>query len=162
MFLAPCLWLASNAAAQTSYSLLSPDKKIEVRIRAGGRVQYDVLRDGKILLKDSTLSIRIDQATLGHDVKVKSVKERSADQMLDPPVRQKFAHIRDHYNELRLDTEDGLAVVFRAYNEGVAYRLETVLPKAQVKVYGEEAVFQSAANQTVFYPEEEGNHTPKL
>jgi alpha-glucosidase len=162
LFLAPCLWLASNAAAQTSYSLRSPDKKIEVRIRAGSRMQYDVLRDGKILLQDSALSIRIDQATLGRDVKVKSARERSADRVLDPPVRQKFAHIRDHYNELRLDTEDGLAVVFRAYNEGVAYRLETVLPKAQVKVYGEEAVFQSAANQTVFYPEEEGNHTPKL
>ena len=72
-------------------------------------------------------------------MKVKSAKERSVDQMLDPPVRQKFARIRDHYNELRIDTEDGLAVTFRAYNEGVAYRLETALPKAQVKVYGEEA-----------------------
>ena len=39
-------------------------------------------------------------------------------------MRQKFAKIRDNYNELRIDTEDGLAVVFRAYNEGVAYRLE--------------------------------------
>jgi alpha-glucosidase len=155
LVLAPCLWLAGAAAAQTSYSLRSPDQKIEVRIRAGSRMQYDVLMNGKILLQDSAMSIRIDQATLGRDVKVKSSKQRSADQMLDPPVRQKFARIRDHYNELRLDTEDGLAVVFRAYNEGVAYRLETSLPKAQVKVFGEEAVFQFAADHTVFYPEEE-------
>ncbi len=155
LMLAPCLWLAGNAAAQSSYSLRSPDKKIEVRIRAGSRMQYDVLMNGKTLLQDSTMSIRIDQTTLGRDVKVKSAKERSADRMLDPPVRQKFARIREHYNELRLDTEDGLAVVFRAYNEGVAYRLETALAKAQVKVYSEEAVFQFAADHTVFYPEEE-------
>jgi len=155
LMLAPCLWLAGNAAAQSSYSLRSPDKKIEVRIRAGNRMQYDVLMNGKTLLQDSTMSIRIDQTTLGRDVKVKSAKERSADRMLDPPVRQKFARIREHYNELRLDTEDGLAVVFRAYNEGVAYRLETALAKAQVKVYSEEAVFQFAADHTVFYPEEE-------
>ena len=137
--LAPCLFLAVNAAAQPAYTLHSPDRKIEVRIRAAGRIQYDVLFNGKILLQDSAASIRIDQSTLGRDVKVKSAKERSVDQMLDPPVRQKFARIRDHYNELRIDTEDGLAVTFRAYNEGVAYRLETALPKAQVKVYGEEA-----------------------
>jgi alpha-glucosidase len=155
LLLAPCLWLAGNAAAQSSYSLHSPDKKTEVRIRAGSRMQYDVLRNGKTLLQDCAMSIRIDQATLGRDVKVKSAKEQSADRMLEPPVRQKSARIRDHYNELRLDTEDGLAVVFRAYDEGVAYRLETALPKAQVKVYGEEAVFQFAADHTVFFPEEE-------
>src|SRR5450759_4703413 len=155
LMLAPCLWLAGNAAAQSNYSLRSPDKKIEVRIRAGSRMQYDVLMNGKTLLQDSTMSIRIDQTTLGRDVKVKSAKERSADRMLDPPVRQKFARIREHYNELRIDAEDGLAVVFRAYNEGVAYRLETALPRAQVKVFGEEAVFQFPADLTVFYPEEE-------
>jgi alpha-glucosidase len=37
----------------------------------------------------------------------------------------------------------------------VAYRLETALPKLEVKVYGEEAVFQFAADHTVFFPEEE-------
>ena len=155
LFLALCLWLAGNATAQSSYSLRSPDKKTEVRIRAGSRVQYDVLRNGKILLQDCAMSIRIGQATLGREVKVKSAREQSADRMLEPPVRQKSARIRDHYNELRLDTDDGLAVVFRAYDEGVAYRLETALPEARVKVYGEEAVFQFAADHTVFFPEEE-------
>jgi alpha-glucosidase len=147
--------LASLAAAQTGYTLRSPDQKIEVRIRAGSRILYDVLVNGKLLLQDSTLSINIDTVTLGRDVKVASAKERSVDQMLDPPVRQKFARIRDHYNELRIETEGGLSVVFRAYNEGAAYRLETALPKAQVKVVGEEAVFRFAADHTVFYPEEE-------
>jgi alpha-glucosidase len=117
-------------------------------------MQYDVLRNGRTLLQNSTMSIRIDQTTLGRDVKVTSAKERSTDQMLDPPVRQKSARIREHYNELRVDTEGGLAVVFRAYNEGAAYRLETSLPQSQVKVYSEEAVFQFAADHTVFYPEE--------
>jgi alpha-glucosidase len=153
--LAPCLFLAVNAAAQPAYTLHSPDRKAEVRIRAAGRIQYDVLFNGKILLQDSAASIRIDQSTLGRGVKVKSANERSVDQMLDPAVRQKSARIRERYNELRIDTEDGLAVTFRAYNEGVAYRLETSLPKAQAKVYDEEAVFQFAADHTVFFPEEE-------
>jgi alpha-glucosidase len=118
-------------------------------------LQYDVLLNGNVLLQDSAASIRIEQATLGRELKIKSTKERSVDQILDPLVRQKFAKIREHYNELRIEAEDGLAVTFRAYNEGVAYRLETSLAKEQVKVYGEEAMFRFAADQTVFFPEEE-------
>ena len=149
------LWLASGAAAQSGYSLRSPDKRIEVKIRTEGRIQYDVLVNGKTLIENSTASINIDRTQLGRGAKVKAVKERSYDQTIEPPVRQKSARIRDHYNELRIDMEDGLAVVFRAYNEGAAYRLETSLPSAQVKVYNEEASFNFAGDYTVFYPEEE-------
>jgi alpha-glucosidase len=46
-------------------------------------------------------------------------------------------------------------VVFRAYNEGVAYRFETSLPGEQVKIYGEEANFRFPANFIVFYPQED-------
>src|SRR5207253_9953798 len=58
-------------------------------------------------------------------------------------------------NELRLDMEGGYAVVFRAYNEGAAYRLETSLPQQQVKVYGEEANFNFPSDFIVFYPQED-------
>jgi alpha-glucosidase len=50
---------------------------------------------------------------------------------------------------------DGIAVTFRAYNEGAAYRLETSLPQAQVRVYGEEDLFNFAADHTVYYPRED-------
>ena len=46
------LWLTGSAAAQSNYSLRSPDKRIEVRIRTGGSIQYDVLLNGKVLLQN--------------------------------------------------------------------------------------------------------------
>ena len=131
------LWLSGNAAAQSSYDLRSPDNRIEVRIRTAKGVHYDVLLSGKALLEDSGLSIDIDHKTLGRETKVLHSKERSRDEMLEPVVRQKFAKIRDNYKELRLEMEGGYAVVFRAYNEGAAYRIETSLPKQNVKVYSE-------------------------
>jgi alpha-glucosidase len=137
----PLLGLAGIASAQASYSLLSPDKRIEVKIRTSDRFQYDVLFKGTALLQNSTFSIEIDHNTLGLQPKVKTAKERSYDGTLEPPVRQKFAKARENYNELRLIMEGNYAVVFRAYNEGVAYRLETSLPQTEVKVYGEEARF---------------------
>lgn len=155
LILVPLLSLAGTALAQASYNLLSPDKRLEVRIRTGERFQYDVLFKGTALLQNSSFSIDIDHTTLGLQPKVKTTKERSYDGILEPPVRQKFAKVRENYNELRLTMDGNYAVVFRAYNEGVAYRLETSLPQAEVKVYGEESSFNFAGDYRVYYPQEE-------
>ncbi len=155
MMLLPMLWLTSDAVAQSSYELRSPDGRIVIRIRAADRISYDVLLRGRPLLQDATLALDVDHTSLGLQPKVKAKNERSVDQILVPVVRQKFAKIRENYNELNLEMEGGYAVVFRAYNEGAAYRLETSLPQNRVKVYSEAASFNFAGDYPVFYPQEE-------
>src|SRR5580658_1476311 len=150
---APCV--GGTAVAESEYELRSPDNRIEIRIRTTGRIQYDVLLKGKTLLRDSLLSINIDHKTLGIEPMVLAAKERAVDQMIEPTIRQKFARIHENYRELRLEMEGGYAVVFRAYNEGVAYRFETSLPQSQVKVYGEESSFNFTDDYNVFYPQED-------
>src|SRR5260370_4067419 len=147
--------MAMSARAQASYDLRSWDNRIEVRMRTAQAVRYDVVLNGIGILQDSSLSMDVDHKVLGREVKVTGSKERQNDQMLEPVVRQKFAKIRDNFNELRLDMEGGYAVVFRAYNEGVAYRFETSLPAQEVKIYGEEANFRFPRNFAVFYPQED-------
>src|SRR5437660_7499385 len=153
--LAALLTTAGTVAAQSSYDLRSPDNRIEIRIRTVPAVRYDVLLKGRALLQDCTLSLDIDHKTLGLEPKVRTAKKRSYDQTVGPPVRQKFARIRENYNELRLEMEGGYAVVFRAYNEGAAYRFETSLPQQQVKVYGEEVKFNFPGDSIVYYPQED-------
>jgi len=114
---------------------------IELRLKVAGQenrsanrtargVRYDVVLKGRAILEDSSLSIDVDHKTFGKDVaKVLHSKASSHDEVIEPVVRQKFAKIRDNYNEVRLELEGGYAVTFRAYNEGVAYRLETSLPR---------------------------------
>jgi alpha-glucosidase len=148
------MW-TGNVQAQTSYDLRSPDNRIEIRIRTADRVHYDVLLKGKVLLENCTLSLDVEHKSLGTQTKVIDAKKRSYDQVEVPVVRQKFAKIRDHYNELRLSMDGGYAVTFRAYNEGAAYRLETSLPQQQVKIYGEEANFNFPSNFIVYYPQED-------
>ncbi len=149
------MFCAARTMAQSSYDLRSPDKRIEIRIRTAKGVRYDVLLKGKVLLQDSALSINIDDKTFGAEANVLRSKESSSNQVFEPVVRQKSTKIRESYNELRLDMEGGYAVVFRAYNEGAAYRLETSLPQQQVKVYGEEANFNFPSDFIVFYPQED-------
>jgi alpha-glucosidase len=147
--------IMQKATAQSSYDLRSPDGRIEVRIRTSGQIQYDVVLKGRAVLEKSALSLDVDHKKLGMQPKVIDAKRRSHDEELVPVVRQKFAKIRDHYNELRLSMDSGYAVVFRAYNEGVAYRFETSIPQEKVKVYAEEAAFNFSANDIVYYPQED-------
>src|SRR5437764_7111088 len=149
------MFCAARTMAQSSYDLRSPDKRIEIRIRTAKGVRYDVLLKGKVLLQDSALSINIDDKTFGAEANVLRSKESSSNQVFEPVVRQKSTKIRESYNELRLDMEGGYAVVFRAYNEGAAYRLETSLPQKQVKIYNEEANFNFSSNFIVYYPQED-------
>jgi alpha-glucosidase len=152
--LLPLLLPASAALAQ-SPSVHSPDGRIEIQVRAADRLSYSVSLNGKPLLQNSTLSLKTDQQTLGAQPKILSTKQRSVDQTIEPVVRQKFASLRDHYNELRLELEGSYAIVFRAYNEGVAYRFETSLPQAQIKIVDEEVSYNFAGDYSVYYPQED-------
>ena len=141
--------------AQSSYDLRSPDNRIELRIRTADRIHYDVLLNGRALLENCTLSLDVEHKKLGIAPKVVDAKQRSNDQIIRPTIRQKFAQLRDAYNELRLTMDGGYAVTFRAYNEGVAYRFETSLPQQQVKVYAEESNWNFPQDSIVYYPQED-------
>ena len=143
------------AHAAATHTVSSPDRRIEVRVRADDRVRYDVLLKGKPLLQDSTLAIRIDGATLGERPRIRSAKTRSVDQVVEPAVRLKAAKLREHYNELRLEMDGRWAVVFRAFDQGVAYRIETSLPKGEVKVASEEVTLRFAGDWPVYFHREE-------
>jgi alpha-glucosidase len=149
------LWFAPNTFAQTNYSLQSPNRKIEIRITSTNRISYSVSLNEKTLLRDSTLSLTIDQQTLGLDPKVKDTKRRAVDQEIAVPVPRQSSRLREAYNELRLQMQGNYAIVFRAYNEGVAYRWETTLPGNEVKVHDEEVSFNFAGDYNVYYPREE-------
>jgi len=154
VFLLP-FWSCWLMSEPSNYELRSPDNRIQIKIRIGDKIQYDVLLGGRTLLENSTFSLDIEHRTFGLQPKVIDSKERRNDQVLKPTIRQKFAQIRENYKELRLTMEGGYAMTFRAYNEGVAYRFETALPSQQVKVYGEQDNWNFPSNLEVYYPQED-------
>jgi alpha-glucosidase len=154
-FLIILLSAVMNASPPSSFDLRSPNGRIEVRIRAAGSIRYDVLLNGRSVIENATLSLDVDHQKLGIEPKVLNSRSRSYDGVVEPVVRQKFAKIRDHYNELRLTFDRGYAVVFRAYDLGAAYRFETALPQEKVKIYGEESNFNFPSNFIVYYPQED-------
>ncbi|HEU4431772.1 MAG TPA: glycoside hydrolase family 97 protein [Pyrinomonadaceae bacterium] len=142
--------------AQSDYSLLSPDRRIEVKIHTADRLTYDVLLKGAPVLQNSSLSMTINGITIGVRPKVRAARQSTVDQEIVSAVPQKSVRIREHYNELRLEMESEYAVVFRAFNEGVSYRFASALPVKEVKVYAEEGRLNFAGDYNVYYPKEDG------
>ncbi len=146
---------ATLFSAEETRQLNSPDGNIAVAVRIGDRVRYDVSVDGAVVAKEATMALTIDQTKFGEQPRLVAVKTAAHDSVLHPVVRQKAAELREHYNELRLELDGGAAVTFRAYDEGVAYRWETTLPREKVTVRAEEVALKFADNFFVYYPEEE-------
>jgi alpha-glucosidase len=144
-----------TAEQSPGYDLQSPNGRVQIRIQTGERLTYDVLVNGKTVLRNCRLSIDIDRKTLGLNPKVKAAEPSAIDREIEPVVRQKFAKVRENYKELRLEMEGNYAIVFRAYNEGVAYRLETSLAQPEVKVNSEEMALNFAGDYSVYYPKED-------
>jgi alpha-glucosidase len=147
------LALASVPAA--AHTLKSPDGRIAVEVRADGPLRYDVTVDGKVVVKDASLSLTVDGVALGATARVKGTKTRTVDAVHEPAVRRKSASIRERFHELRLELDGRYAVAFRAFDDGVAYRFETSLAKTAVEVKTEDLRIPFVGATQVYYPQEE-------
>ena len=117
----PC----ANLLAQKQYTLQSPDGKITVTINTGERLSYAVTHENTVVLAESPIAMTLDNGTvLGIPAKVNSAKMQSVDQNIEARF-YKRNKIKDSFNELKISFNGNFKVIFRAYNEGVAYRFET-------------------------------------
>jgi len=145
----------NSAMVLASYDLSSPNGRIQIKIQTGERLTYDVIVSGKPVLTNSALSLDVDHKTLGANPRVLTTKTIAVDRVIQSPVPQKSAKIHDAYKELRLEMDGNYAVVFRAYNEGIAYRFETSLPQREVKIFNEDVSLNFSGDYSVYYPKED-------
>jgi alpha-glucosidase len=134
------------------HELFSPDKKIRIIIQTDGAVSYAVFCDGREIITPSPVSLTIEGTdVLGKEPRLSSVKTRSVDEKIVPPVREKRAVIADRYNEAILSFKGNYGLIFRAYDDGVAYRFFTKF-KGRVKVVSEEVTVLFGGDHSVYFP----------
>jgi alpha-glucosidase len=150
---------SSSTEGDKVYTLLSPDKKIELKVAVGVDIRYSLAFQGRTILAPSAVSMTLEGGkVLGAGPGRPDEKRRSVDEILTPVVRHKFAKIRDRFNELTLSFAGGFALVFRAYDDGVAYRFVTSLP-GPITVLSEQAEFAFYEDHKIFFAEEESFQT---
>ena len=138
--------LCSMMLSAKEYELLSPDGKISVHITTGDRLLWSVTRGDDLLISPSEASLKLADGTIyGSGTKFRKSSRRSVDQMVESR-NFKRSEVRDSYNELTLVARD-FDMVFRAYDDGVAYRFIT---KSAVTVETEIAEFVFPADYRIW------------
>jgi alpha-glucosidase len=121
--------LIAEPAQATSYRVDSPDRTIQMRFGLDAGVpSYRVAHNGRALVARSSLGLEFrDMPALDGDFVVRRVRRKSHDRVWSP-VWGEYDRIRNHYNQLTVDLREvtapgrTLRVVFRAYDDGVAFR----------------------------------------
>ena len=126
--IAVCMLFATAVFAQ-QYTLKSPDNDITVTIKVGDRLTYSVSHRNTLVLAPSAIGMKLqDGRMLGDNAKVTSAKTRSVSETIKANFYKRIV-ITDNYNEMILKMKGNYQVIFRAYNEGVAYRFVTNFSK---------------------------------
>lgn len=151
--------LSSTVSFAKDYEVVSPDKDLRLKITVNEKIQYSVSHQSKRLIEPSSISLKLsDNMVLGADPQVRQVKNRTVDEEIIPTIRVKNGVIPDQFNELSLEFEKGYCLIFRVYDDGVAYRFTTDIDK-EIKVVMEEVVFNFADDDAIYFPEEESFQT---
>ncbi len=147
------MFFSSAAFAQTgkTYQVKSPDSHISLKVTAGQTINWSVNHDQTEVIMPSSISMSLANGeVLGKNAKIKSAKTSSEDQIINTPVYKK-ARVHNNYNQLTLNLKGGFGLIFRAYDDGVAYRFFT-LKKDSLIVKNEEAHFNFKEDDKAFFP----------
>ena len=142
-------FLVLPAAAET-FRLRAPAEALEAVIRAEDTLTLEVRYRGKTVVRTPALGLEIDgHLRAGSLPRLSGSARRTVNETIRPVVPEKRAVIPDRYNELRLSFGPKLAVTFRAYDDGVAYRFETAID-GEVIVRNENAGLRLAKDDTTW------------
>ncbi len=147
-----------------SYKLDSPNGKLKLELTFDKQLSYSLKVGEQSIFKNSTASLTVNGSNENLTVKrIVSVKRDSVNRILLPHVQQKSKEVVEHYNEITLEYSNQQSIIFRVFNEGMAYRFRTT-QVGNVEVNSEHAQFRFLDNHQVLFPEEESfiSHNERL
>lgn len=151
LVLSVMLLLSANLFAQKQFTLQSPDKDITIKVNIGDNLTYSVTHNGTVVLAESAIAMKLDNGTiLGEKPILKSEKTVENTEKIAANF-YKRNEIDNHYCQMTLAFKGNYSVVFRAYNDGVAYRFVTNFKKPII-IENETADFNFDADYTAHIP----------
>ena len=137
-------------AAPKAFSLSSPDGKLNVSVEVGQTVVYSLSHGGTAILSPSEISMTLSGGIIyGENSRFIGKKERSINESINASFYKKDI-VSDNFNELTLRFK-GFNIVFRAYNDGMAYRFVSLSEKP-FAVIDEKAEFAFPEDQKAYVP----------
>ncbi|RRA98104.1 glycoside hydrolase family 97 protein [Larkinella rosea] len=137
----------------TTQDLSSPDQALKVSVSLGPAITYRVYYQNRLIVASSEIDLVLQdgQKLSARAGKPKFTTRQNRGQIVSP-VPEKRKVIPDVYQELTVDLRNSFSLIFRAYNDGVAYRIVTAF-KDSITVKNETARFQFPENHRLYFPE---------
>lgn len=142
-----------DSNAQSNFLLDSPTRQLQVTIKVTDSIYYSLKVGEAQILSESAIALITNVQAGGGRVKPAGVQRRYVNDTIVNEVPYKRKAIPDHYNELTLDFRR-YAVVFRAYDDGIAWRFVTSIPDS-IEVIDEVASFSFTNADTVYFSQVE-------
>jgi alpha-glucosidase len=134
-----------------NYVVTSPDGSIELIVKTSDLLQWSVRDNGQQIIDPSPISLQLsDGSSLGEGVRVRSAHMEEVESSFKA-IHYKKDMVSDHCNQLILNCRGDFGVIFRVYDDAVAYRFFTNI-KGEIVIEDEEANFNFPEDYPVFIP----------
>ena len=156
---------SAEAAKEKTLTLNSPDNRTTITVSIGKQITWSVLHDGIEVIAPSSISMEIESADgsktviWGDDSRLVKVIRTTSNRTIASPI-YKASSVREHYNQMELTFRQDFGIIFRAYDDGVAYRFYGNKLKEGDKVKAELAEFNFGKDRTAYIPYSTGNPNP--
>lgn len=142
---------ASLAAKEKKYVLSSPDGTLKVEISTGNELAYQVMHGNDTILSHSNIALVLEDGTIvGKTPRITGERRKKIKDNIESPF-YRFKEFVATGNELDLKLKGGFGIIFRAYNEGVAYRFYTT-QSSDIIIKEEQAEFNFPQDYMAYLP----------
>ncbi len=147
------LFFSIKSFSQKPFQLASPNGHILVNINVADTITYSISVNKTPLLSPSPIALlTANHKSLGIKSTFTKQQSKTISETIINPVPHKRKEIPDRYQELTLQFRENFSIIFRAYDDGVAYRFQTSFSDS-VQINKEIASFRFVKNATVYFPE---------
>jgi len=147
------LFLGSSilTAENKDFEVKSPDGAMILKVEAGAKLEWSVQHNGQQIIAPSAISMILEGGeVLGDNATIKSSSTEKINTVFTA-LNYIKSKIPDNCNQLTINCKGGYGLIFRVYNDAVAYRFFTK-KNGEIVVKNEEANFNFTDDDKSFLP----------
>lgn len=142
---------SAQAAQSKSYTLQSPNRMIGVTIEVGDKISWSATQNAEVMVAPSELALTLGTGeVLGEKPQVLKAVNQTVDTKINAHFYKK-KEVLNQYNQVTISFKGNWGLVFRTYNDGVAYRFVTNR-KGEQTIVSEKATFNFDEDYSCFVP----------
>lgn len=142
--------ILAQAQKTKNFDVPSPNGNIQLHVEVTNKIMWSVKDKDQTIIEPSAISLQLQNETLGDNAIIASSKKENVNNTITA-INYIKATIPDNYNQLTLNCKGDYGLMFRVYNDAVAYRFFTK-KKDSIIIKNEEANFNFTNDDSAFIP----------